>query len=319
MLRGTRLGFSGSMASPQVMADMKEAVARKHSEVVRLDSANSTVYPPLTRSTCRNRLSNRFSGLARAKLTESVSHMQQLADLVFLLAAITTVEQGVGWTKLGGNVLRQSLAGCGGAGPSFEVLGLMEKMAGGDGSQGWTSTLWLLRARARELEESGTTRFLFEQGKRYLLRIVNGAMLNGHFFAIAIHMLTAVGRDGSYLKPFERDFVIITPGQTMDVMVQANQPEGLYYMVVSPYIAATEANSGFLDTTVTTAIVEYQGFNATSNASVPFPYVPSVTDTQPAYEFAVQEKSLASDDHPIDVPMEIDSRFIITVSKGLLH
>ncbi|KAF3791496.1 hypothetical protein EJ110_NYTH14361 [Nymphaea thermarum] len=125
-------------------------------------------------------------------------------------------------------------------------------------------------------------------------------MLNGHFFAIANHMLTVVGRDRSYLKPFERDFVVITPGQTMDVMVQANQPEDLYYMVVSPYIVATEATSGFFDTTVITAIGEYQGLNVTSNTSVPFPYVPSVTDTQAAYEFAVQEKSLASDDHPID-------------------
>ncbi|CAN6477430.1 unnamed protein product [Victoria cruziana] len=165
----------------------------------------------------------------------------------------------------------------------------------------------------------GITRFLFEQGKSYLLRIVNGAMLTGHFFAIANHTLTVVGRDGSYLKPFERNFVVITPGQTMDVLVQANQSSDLYYMVVKPYIAANEEDSVFFDNTITTAIVEYEGFNASTNASIPFPYIPSVIDTRAAYEFALQEKSLASNDHPIDVPMVIDSRFMITVSMGLLH
>ncbi|KAF3791507.1 Laccase-11 [Nymphaea thermarum] len=165
----------------------------------------------------------------------------------------------------------------------------------------------------------GTTRFVFEQGKSYLLRIVNGAMLSGHFFAIANHKLTVVGRDGSYLKPFQRDFLLLTPGQTMDVLVHANNPKDLYYMVVSPYIAATEEDSAFFDRTKTTAIVEYEGFNttSTSNSSIPFPYVPLVTDTQAAYEFDVQLTSLASNDHPIDVPMEIDSRFLVTVSMGL--
>ncbi|KAF3787333.1 L-ascorbate oxidase [Nymphaea thermarum] len=159
------------------------------------------------------------------------------------------------------------------------------------------------------------TRFGFEHGKTYLLRLVNGAMATGHFFGIANHTLKVVGRDGSYLKPFDTDFVVISPGQTMDILVQANQTEGLYYIGLNPYIAVNETL--YYDITVTTALVEYEGSNTTSQTSIPFPDLPGVLDTTAAYDFVVQERSLASEEHPIDVPMEVDSRFMFTVSMNL--
>ncbi|XP_031475696.1 laccase-14-like isoform X1 [Nymphaea colorata] len=163
--------------------------------------------------------------------------------------------------------------------------------------------------------EEGMTRFAFEHGKTYLLRLVNGAMATGHFFGIANHTLRVVGRDGSYLKPFDTDFVVISPGQTMDILVQANQTEGLYYIGLNPYIAVNETL--YYDITVTTALVEYEGSNTTSQTSIPFPDLPGVLDTTAAYDFVVQERSLASEEHPIDVPMEVDSRFLFTVSMNL--
>ena len=55
------------------------------------------------------------------------------------------------------------------------------------------------------------------------------------YFAIAQHNLTVVGMSGSYVKPILTDVVMISPGQTMDVLVTANQPLGRYYMAARQY------------------------------------------------------------------------------------
>ncbi|XP_031499409.1 laccase-14-like [Nymphaea colorata] len=164
-----------------------------------------------------------------------------------------------------------------------------------------------------ECSESETTRFLFQQGKTYLIRLVNGAMTNALFFAIANHTLRIVGRDGSYLKPFDSESAVISPGQTMDIIVHANQPKGLYYIASSAYIVDDALK---LSNNITTAIVEYDGFN-TSQTTPSFPYLPSINDMHASYEFSKRERSLASEDHPVDVPLDIDRRLFLTLSINL--
>ncbi|KAF3774127.1 Laccase-14, partial [Nymphaea thermarum] len=159
--------------------------------------------------------------------------------------------------------------------------------------------------------DAETSRFQVEVGKTYLFRLVNAAMIDSHFFAIANHTLTVVGRDGYYLKPFDRDFVVINIGQTMDIIVKADQSQGNYYMAACPYAIAKE---GHFDGNITTAIVEYEGYNSTSNASIPFPFLPLSNDTTAAFDYVLLERSLASQDHPVDVPREIDSNFTFTLS-----
>ncbi|CAN6454889.1 unnamed protein product [Victoria cruziana] len=158
------------------------------------------------------------------------------------------------------------------------------------------------------------TRFKFEQGKTYLLRLLNGAMSDALFFAIANHTLTVVGRDGSYLKPFDTEYAIISPGQTMDIIVNANQKKGLYYMGASAYIASGEIT--YADATTTTALVEYESHNS-SDASPSMPSIPLYNDIAASYKFATQLRSLANEDHPIDVPRYIDTRLMFTVSMNL--
>ncbi|KAF3791490.1 Laccase-14 [Nymphaea thermarum] len=139
----------------------------------------------------------------------------------------------------------------------------------------------------------GTNRFLVEQGKTYLFRLVNAAMTTSLFVAVANHSLTVVGRDGSYLKPFDNELVVLSPGQTVDFLLHANQTKGLYYMA---------------DNT-TTAIA----------TTLPRPH-PQLQISQPdgaAYEFVSKERSLASADHPVDVPTEIDTRLLYTMSMNL--
>jgi laccase len=65
---------------------------------------------------------------------------------------------------------------------------------------------------------------LVEHGKTYLLRIINAGLTNEMFFAVAGHRLTVVGTDGRYLKPFTVDHMVISPGQTMNALLEADRP-----------------------------------------------------------------------------------------------
>ncbi|KAK7855276.1 laccase-14 [Quercus suber] len=73
-------------------------------------------------------------------------------------------------------------------------------------------------------------------GKTYLLRIVNAAMNEEMFFGIQDHNITVVGQDGAYIKPIDTRYILITPGQTMDVLLTADRPFGSYYMVASLFL-----------------------------------------------------------------------------------
>lgn len=62
-----------------------------------------------------------------------------------------------------------------------------------------------------------------ESGKTYLLRIVNAALNDELFFAIAGHNMTVVEIDAVYTKPFTTQAILIAPGQTTNVLVKADQ------------------------------------------------------------------------------------------------
>lgn len=71
--------------------------------------------------------------------------------------------------------------------------------------------------------------------KTYLLRLINAGLNTESFFAIANHNLTIVEADAEYTKPFTTDTVMLGPGQTLNVLVSADQPVGKYSMAVAPY------------------------------------------------------------------------------------
>ena len=103
-----------------------------------------------------------------------------------------------------------------------------------------------------------TYRWQVEYGETYLLRLVNAVMNAEMYFAIAQHNLTVVGRSGSYVKPILTDVIMITPGQTMDVLVTANQPLGCYYMAARQYDSVRQSIQDYNKENVT-AIFEYIG------------------------------------------------------------
>ncbi|XVE55071.1 hypothetical protein DITRI_Ditri03aG0131600 [Diplodiscus trichospermus] len=153
---------------------------------------------------------------------------------------------------------------------------------------------------------------LVETGKTYLLRIVNAILNEEMFFAIVNHNMTVVGSDGAYVKPFSTDYLFITPGQTMDVLVTANQQASHYYMVLTPFL---DTDSSY-DNTTSRALIKYGG-NYTVPSSIPTPTFPNISDSISAQLFVVRLKSLADPAHPINVPKNITKQIFMTVSVNL--
>jgi laccase len=168
---------------------------------------------------------------------------------------------------------------------------------------------------------SDTVKVHVEKGKSYLLRLINAALSSEFFFAIASHHLTVVGTDGSYTKPYATHIIFITPGQTIDILLEANQLQNSsspswYYIAARPYIG--NPIIGY-DGNMTTAILAYktESTNAGNMTTVKAPLLaslPTLVDTDAVATYTDGLRSLADKDHPIDVPKTIDEHMYITVS-----
>ncbi|KAK3426130.1 hypothetical protein EUGRSUZ_F02652 [Eucalyptus grandis] len=157
-----------------------------------------------------------------------------------------------------------------------------------------------------------TFKLVVEYGKSYLLRVINAALQDILFFAIAGHQVTVVGTDASYTKPLKVDYITISPGQTIDLLLEANQPKDHYYMAARVYSSATGVE---FDNTTTTALIQYKG-RYTPSSPPPLPYLPYYNDTAASVNFTGRLRSLASGEHPvpITVPQTVTHKFLFTVS-----
>ncbi|GAB4827424.1 hypothetical protein Ancab_034309 [Ancistrocladus abbreviatus] len=139
------------------------------------------------------------------------------------------------------------------------------------------SDAFTINGQPRDTQPCSNTsifRTVVDHDKTYLLRIINVVMNEEMFFMVADHKLTVVGIDAAYVKPILTKYIMITPGQTMDVLITANQSTSHYYI-------AARAFAGVVFSNATTTIV----FQA-----------------------------LASTNHPIDVPKSIQTRLFVTIS-----
>ncbi|KAJ1292253.1 hypothetical protein BS78_02G378100 [Paspalum vaginatum] len=165
----------------------------------------------------------------------------------------------------------------------------------------------------------GIFKTLVEHGKTYLLRVINAGLTNEMFFAVAGHRLTVVGTDGSYLEPFSTDYIMISPGQTMDALLVATEgvDSSRFYMAARTFATNTRIP---LDSTTATAILEYA--NAPPSASTGPPEypnaLPTVNDTDAATAYTAQLRSLVTEDHLVDVPAHVDEHMLVTIAVNLL-
>ncbi|GLT31523.1 hypothetical protein SLA2020_062540 [Shorea laevis] len=152
-----------------------------------------------------------------------------------------------------------------------------------------------------------------DSGETNLIRVINAAMNQELFFTIANHMMTVVGADASYLKPFTTNVIMLGPGQTTDVLITGDQPPSRYYIAGSPYQSAQNAP---FDNTTTTAILEYKSALCPVKGlgvKPVMPTIPAFNDTNTAMTFAQSFRS----PQQVEVPTEVDENLFITVGLGL--
>lgn len=150
-----------------------------------------------------------------------------------------------------------------------------------------------------------------EQGKTYLLRIINAALNDELFFAIAGHKLTVVEIDAVYTKPFTTDAILIAPGQTTNMLVRADRAPGRYFMAARPFMDAPIS----VDNKTATAILQYKGIPNTV-----FPRIsqlPSINDSSYALSYNAKLRSLNSPNFPAKVPLNVDRHLFYTIGLGV--
>ncbi|KAF7144305.1 hypothetical protein RHSIM_Rhsim05G0201900 [Rhododendron simsii] len=158
---------------------------------------------------------------------------------------------------------------------------------------------------------TGTYKLKVVRGETYLLRIINVALYSELFFKIANHKMTIVAVDACYTNPMVTDVIVISPGQTIDALLTADQPLASYYMAAHCYDSLGDA----YDATTTTGIVTYE--NATPSSPL-MPNLPAVDDTSAAFEFYSSLTSLVNGPHWAPVPLEIDVHMLVTEGLGLV-
>ncbi|XVE96899.1 hypothetical protein REPUB_Repub02eG0263600 [Reevesia pubescens] len=169
-----------------------------------------------------------------------------------------------------------------------------------------------------------TFKLKVKPGKTYLLRLINAALNDELFFSIANHTLTVVEADAVYVKPFKTQIVLITPGQTTNVLLRAksNVPSTNFAMSARPYATGPAA----FDNTTTTGILEYEksSFSASNstnkNKKLPLlkASLPKFNDSTFAMKFYKKIRSLANAKFPAQIPKKVDRRFFFTVGIGTL-
>ncbi|KAL6912128.1 hypothetical protein ACP4OV_000933 [Aristida adscensionis] len=165
----------------------------------------------------------------------------------------------------------------------------------------------------------GTFRVPVERGKTYLLRIINAGLTNEMFFGVAGHRLTVVGTDGRYLKPCTVEHIMISPGQTMNALLVADRAvdgscNSRYYMAARTF--STNKLIPFNNSTAT-AILEYMDAPP-AEGPLDLPALPAVDDITAATAYTAQLRSLVTADHPVDVPVRVDERMLVTIAINMI-
>ncbi|KAK4480970.1 hypothetical protein RD792_011833 [Penstemon davidsonii] len=157
-----------------------------------------------------------------------------------------------------------------------------------------------------------TFKLKVQPGKTYLLRLINAALNDELFFSIANHSLTVVEADAIYVKPFETETILITPGQTTNVLLKTKSkiPNASFLMAARPYVTG----QGTFDNSTVAGILQY----SKSPKKIPLfkPSLPALNDTAYATNFTNKIRSLATVQYPANVPLKVDKRFFFTIGLG---
>ncbi|XP_065878544.1 laccase-2-like [Euphorbia lathyris] len=164
--------------------------------------------------------------------------------------------------------------------------------------------------------EKHTYRLRVKPGKTYLLRIINAALNDELFFSIANHTMTVVEADAVYVKPFETQVLLISPGQTRNVLLKTKpiSPNAKFFMLARPY----SNSQGPIDNTTVAGILEYKTKSSFKPKNTTFitPFLPPINDTNTAANISSRYRRLVNSEFPANVPQNVDHKFYMTVGLG---
>lgn len=154
-------------------------------------------------------------------------------------------------------------------------------------------------------------------GKTYLLRLINAAMNDELFFSIANHTVTIVEADAVYVKPFATSVVVITPGQTTNVLLKTkpHYPNATFLMAASPYFTGL----GTFDNSTVAGFLEYENpsdHSFVKTKTLFTPTLPPLNATGFVANFTKKFRSLNNPKYTASVPQTVDKRFLFTVGLG---
>lgn len=154
-------------------------------------------------------------------------------------------------------------------------------------------------------------------GKTYMLRLINAALNDELYFSIANHTLTIVEADAVYVKPFVTNVVLITPGQTTNVLLKTkpHYPNATFLMAARPYFTG----QGTFDNSTVAGFLEYEHPPNHSNIkkmTLFKPTLPPLTSITFAANFTKKFRSLNNPRYTATVPQTVDNHFFFTVGLG---
>ncbi|CAL1401971.1 unnamed protein product [Linum trigynum] len=160
-----------------------------------------------------------------------------------------------------------------------------------------------------------TYKLKVKPGKTYLLRLINAALNDDLFFSIANHTFTVVEADAGYVKPFNTRVLLITPGQTTNVLLKTKpvSPNATFYMLARPYFTG----QGTFDNTTIAGILEYEETQNLTTTPVFTPVLPAINATNVVANFSSKFRALATAQFPVTVPQTVDRTFLFTVGLGI--
>ncbi|KAI5314180.1 PREDICTED: laccase-11 [Prunus dulcis] len=131
------------------------------------------------------------------------------------------------------------------------------------------------------------------------------------FFVIAGHNLIVVEIDAVYTKSFTSQAILIVPGQTTNVLVQANQAPSRYFMAARPFMDAPVS----IDNKTATRILQYKGIPNTAQPVLP--QLPALNNTAFALSFNAKLRSLNTAQFQASVPLKVDRHLFYTIRLGI--
>ncbi|KAI1106479.1 putative multicopper oxidase [Jackrogersella minutella] len=116
---------------------------------------------------------------------------------------------------------------------------------------------------------------IFTGGKRHRIRLVNGAIDTHYKFMIDNHKMKVVAADLVPIEPYTTDVLSIGIGQRYDIIVEADQGEGDFWLRAYPDMACSAANEMVDDIK---GIVRYDASSSSTPTSVAYNYTEDCHD-----------------------------------------